>query len=68
MNQRGLIPRNNLKKDSTIVIMAADKGKALVVMDRDEYVQKMEQKFSDTSTYIKIQKDPTQEIRQEIID
>ena len=59
---------NNLKKDSTIVIMAADKGKALVVMDRDEYVQKMEEKFSDTSTYIKIQKDPTQEIRQEIID
>ena len=37
-------------------------------MDRDEYVQRMEEKFSDTSTYVKIQKDPTQEIRQEIID
>ena len=29
--------------------------------------QRMEEKFSDTSTYVKIQKDPTQEIRQEII-
>ena len=50
------------------MVIAADKEKALLVMDCDKYVQRMEDKFSDTSTYIKIQKDLTQEIRQEIID
>ena len=48
----------NLKKDDTIVEVAADKGKALVVMDKEEYVSKMEEKLSDETTYCKIKKDP----------
>ena len=57
---------NNLRKDESIIITPADKGKALVVMDKTEYVQKMEEKFSDTSTYVKMNRDPTQEIKDEL--
>ena len=34
---------NNLRKDENIVITPADKDKALVVMDKIEYVRKMEE-------------------------
>ena len=57
----------NLKKDDTIVITPADKGKALVVMDKDIYIQRMEEKFSDETTYKKIAVDPTQDIKEELI-
>ena len=35
-------------------------------MDREDYTKRMEEKFSDTTTYIKLSKDPTQDIKQEI--
>ena len=57
-----------LKKDKDIVITPADKGKALVVMDRTSYISKMEEKLSDTTTYKPIEIDPTQQLRQEIIE
>ena len=57
----------NLKKDDTIIITPADKGKSLVVMDKDVYVQRMEEKLSDETTYKKIPTDPTQDIKEEII-
>jgi hypothetical protein len=66
------IPKNerlaleNLRKDETIVILPADKGKCLVVMDREEYQNKMEEKLADTTTYKRLEKDPTQEIRKEL--
>ena len=56
----------NLKEDESIVIVPADKGKCLVVMDKDEYIKKMEDKLSDVSTYKRIEKDPTNEIKEEI--
>ena len=30
----------NLKEDESIVIVPADKGKCLVVMDKDEYIKR----------------------------
>ena len=66
------IPKNerlaleNLRKDESIVILPADKGKCLVVMDREEYQNKMEEKLADTTTYKRLEKDPTQEIRKEL--
>ena len=57
---------NNLRKDESIVITPADKGKALVVMDKVEYVREMEEKLSDTTTYVRIERDPTQEIKDEL--
>ena len=44
----------------------ADKGKCLVVMDTEEYIKKMEEKLSDETTYKRIEKDQTYEIKTEI--
>ena len=63
------LPKNEIKaledlrRDKSIVILPADKGKCLVVMDREEYVTEMEKKLADTATYKRLTKDPTQEIR-----
>ena len=56
-----------LRKDESIVVLPADKGKALLVMDKEEYIRKMEEKLSDETTYKRIEKDPTQEIKQELV-
>ena len=37
----------DLKKDETIIIVPADKGRCLVIMDRSEYIEKMENKLKD---------------------
>ena len=55
-----------LVKDDSIMILPADKGKCLVVMDREEYVNKMEEKLKDRTTYEPLAKDPTEEIKQAI--
>ena len=56
----------SLKKDENIVITPADKGKALVVMNREDYVNKIEEKLTDTTTYIMLDKEPTQELSDEL--
>ena len=57
---------NDLKKDDEIMILPADKGKCLVVMDRTEYIEKMETKLQDVTTYKRIYKDPTYEIKDKL--
>ena len=42
---------NNLKKGKSRVVMKADKGNCLVVMDRPKYDEKMESMLSDRDTY-----------------
>jgi len=42
----------NLRKDDTITILPADKGKSVVVMDSDEYKQKVSTLLDDTKTYL----------------
>ena len=54
----------SLRDDEEIIVLPADKGKCLVVMDKDEYIRKMETKLSDRTTYEPIEKDPTQEIKE----
>lgn len=55
---------NNLMKDNDIVIAQADKGKALVVMDKSDYINKMETKLNDPNTYEKLKDDPTNDIKE----
>ena len=55
-----------LKENDDIVIVPADKGKCTVIMDRDDYVQKMETKLQDTSTYKEIFEDPTPKLQKEL--
>ena len=47
-----------LKKDKERVILTADKGVALVVMNKDDYIMKSEE-LLNTNTYKKITEDPT---------
>ncbi len=49
----------SLKGDQSITILPADKGGAIIVLDRDAYIQKAEQDLSDDSKYKPLQCDPT---------
>ncbi|XP_067679736.1 uncharacterized protein [Haliotis asinina] len=48
-----------LKKDDSITITEADKGKAAVIVDTPEFLQLVNNSLSDTTTYLNIKKDPT---------
>ncbi|XP_067668311.1 uncharacterized protein [Haliotis asinina] len=48
-----------LKKDDSITITEADKGKAAVIMDTPEFLQFVNNSLSDSTTYLNIEKDPT---------
>ena len=54
-----------LRKDKDIVILPADKGNATVVMDRTEYVSKMNLMLEDKA-YTRLKKDPTSKIERKI--
>ena len=47
-----------LKEDKSRIILTADKGVALVIMEKDEYIKKAEE-LLNTETYKKIPEDPT---------
>ena len=46
-------------KDKTIIVLPADKGKAAVVMDVEEYEKKVRDMSGDEKTYTKLSSDPT---------
>ena len=48
-----------LKKDQSRVILTADKGVTLVVMDRVEYNSKAQELLKDGGTYKRVKSDPT---------
>jgi hypothetical protein len=48
-----------LSKDKSIVITKADKGHSVVILDRDEYLRKMESLISDRTKFEPIDHDPT---------
>ena len=54
-----------LKEDKKRIILTADKGVSLVIMDRTEYNKKAEE-LLNTWTYKKIPEDPTQETKKQI--
>ena len=49
-----------LRKDKNIMVLPADKGKATVVIDREDYDKKIKSLLEDTSVYEVLKKDPTQ--------
>ena len=71
-------PRNNstkeeaqalaeLRKDQSIVILTADKGVVLVVMDRNEYNSKAQDLLQDGGTYKVIKTDSTNKLKNKLI-
>ena len=55
-----------LKRDKERVILTADKGVALVVMKKEDYIKKSEE-ILNTSTYKKIAEDPTSKEKNKLI-
>ena len=47
----------NLKNDKTIVIKGADKGSAVVVWDREDYIKEVENQLGDTNIYEEVPND-----------
>ena len=57
----------SLQKQDSIIVLPADKGKCVVVMDKTEYLEKANTMLSDTRTYTKLKSDPTNKIRDKLI-
>lgn len=58
----------SLKNNTSIKILPADKGRATVIMNTDEYNQKVSDLLSDEITYTKVQRDPTSVIERKLRD
>ena len=57
-----------LKADKDRIILTADKGVALVVMDQKEYIKKAKELLQDTNTYKTILSDPTIKLKNKLIN
>ena len=49
------------------MVLTADKGVALVVMDKHDYNRKAKELLEDTNTYRTIQSDPTNRLKNKLI-
>ena len=56
-NERKMIP--SLAKRKDLLIMPADKCKVAVIMDKEEYMNKIKVMLSDERMYKKLKKNPT---------
>ena len=56
-----------LKKDRDHIVLTADKGVAMVIMDRQDYISKANNLLSQ-NTYRSIQQDPTNTIKNKLIN
>ena len=57
---------DQLKKDDSIMILPADKGRVTVIMNKSEYEEKCEQLLKDEKTYKKLKGDPTRKYKTEL--
>ena len=55
-----------LKENRNIVIKGADKGSGVVVMDTDRYIKEGHRQLDDTSTYRKLDIDPSPKLESEL--
>jgi hypothetical protein len=56
----------SLKQDNSIVIVPADKGRATVVMDKEEYNDKIRSHLSDLETYVEVENNPTNTLQNKV--
>ena len=50
------------------MMLTADKGIALVVMDRSDYIKKAKELLQDSNTYSTIPSDPTNKLKNKLIN
>ncbi|XP_072047082.1 uncharacterized protein [Amphiura filiformis] len=58
---------HELRKEKSIIVLPADKGKATVVMQADEYDQKLQGMLSDEKTYELLDRDPTPRYKRQLV-
>ena len=56
-----------LKQDNKRVVLTADKGVAMVIMDQQDYNSKAQALLQDTNTYKVLSKDPTPQLKNKLI-
>ena len=56
-----------LKQDNSRVVLTADKGVVMVIMDQEEYTNKALTLLEDTNTYKVLKKDPTSQLKNKLI-
>ena len=56
-----------LKQDNRRVVLTADKGVAMVIMDQQDYNNKAHALLQDTNIYRVLNKDPTPQLKNELI-
>ncbi|CAF1501420.1 unnamed protein product [Rotaria sordida] len=59
------IAMNEIKNNKEIIVIPADKGGKIVVMNQKDYKEKMEEKLNDKKTYEQV-KDPTNMIKNKL--
>ena len=52
-----------LLNDSSIVIRPADKGSGIVIMNTEDYTNKLEKEMKDNGTYAEVTEDKTKRLR-----
>ena len=67
LKKEEIIALKQLKADKNRMVLPADKGIALVVIDTVEYIKKAKEVLEDTNTYKAIQADPTSKLKNKLI-
>ena len=57
---------SDLANDTSIVIKKADKGGAIVIQNREDYIKEGERQLSDEKFYRKLDDDPTSEHNEKV--
>ena len=68
LKKEEMVAMKQLKTDRNCMVLTADKGVALVVMDRSDYVKKAKELLEDTNTYRTIQSDPTSRLKNKLVN
>ena len=56
-----------LRQDQSRIALTLDKGVAMVIMDKQQYMDKATAVLQDTNTYRTIPKDPTNKLKNKLI-
>ena len=68
LKKEEMIAMKQLKTDKNHMVLTADKGVALVVMDTVDYIRKAKEILEDTNTYRVIYTDPTSRLKNKLVN
>ena len=68
LKKEEIIALKQLKSDKSHMVLTADKGVALVVIDTVDYIRKAKDILEDTNTYRVIHTDPTSRLKNKLIN